>query len=55
MVELLERLSYCAESRRKVVSTRLGFAMQRMENSVFPAVNCTFFELWKDKATKGEA
>ena len=39
MVEWLERLDYGAESRRKVVSSRLGFAMRRLENFVTPAVN----------------
>ena len=33
MVEWLERLSYGAESRRKLVSSRLSFAMRRLENS----------------------
>ena len=33
MVEWLARLAYGAESRRKVVSSRLGFAMRRLENS----------------------
>ena len=32
MVEWLERLDYPAESRRKVVSSRLGFAI--LENSL---------------------
>ena len=30
----LERLDYGAESRRKVVSSRLGFAMRQLENSL---------------------
>ena len=34
MVEWLERLDYGAESRRKVVSSRLDFAMRRLENSL---------------------
>ena len=38
MVEWLDRLDYAAESRRKVVSSRLGFAMRRLENSVNPEV-----------------
>ena len=50
MVEWLERLDYGAESRRKVVSSRLGFATRRLENSVNPAVMGTFFELGKGKA-----
>ena len=54
MVEWLERLGYGAESRRKVVSSRLGFAMRRLENSVSPAAKGTFFELGKAKAAKGE-
>ena len=33
MVEWLEQLDYGAESRRKVVSSRLFFAMRRLENS----------------------
>ena len=32
VVEWLEWLGYGAESRRKVVNSRLGFAMQRLEN-----------------------
>ena len=43
MGECLERFDYGAESRRKVVSSRLGFAMRRLENS-----------LRKAKAAKGE-
>ena len=39
MVEWLEHLDYGAESRRKVVSSRLSFAVRRLENSVDPAVN----------------
>ena len=31
--EWLERLTYGAESRRKVMSSRLGFAMGWLENS----------------------
>ena len=34
VVEGLERLDYGAESRCKVVSSRLGFAMRRLENSL---------------------
>ena len=34
MVEWLERHGYDAECRRKVVSSRLGFAMRRLENSL---------------------
>ena len=34
MVKWLERLDYGAESRHKVVSSRLGFAMQQLENSL---------------------
>ena len=34
MVEWLERLDKGVESRRKVVSSRLGFAMRRLENSL---------------------
>ena len=32
VVELLERRGYSAESRRKVVSSRLGFAIRLLEN-----------------------
>ena len=35
MVEWLERLSYGAESRRKVGSSRLGLAMRRLEKSPY--------------------
>ena len=38
MAEWVEWLDYGAESGRKVVSSRLGFAMRRLENSVNPAV-----------------
>ena len=34
MGELLEQLDYSAESRRKVVSWRLGFTMLGLENSL---------------------
>ena len=34
VVEWLERLDYGAESRRKVVNSRLGFAMRQLENSL---------------------
>ena len=33
-VEWLERLGYGAEKRRKVVSSRLGFAIRRLESSL---------------------
>ena len=39
VVEWVEQLDYGAESRRKVVSSRLGFAMRRLENSVDPMSN----------------
>ena len=45
VVEWLELLDYGAEGRRKVVSSRLGFAMQRLENSVNPAVNRYLFRI----------
>ena len=55
MVEWWERLGYGAESRCKIVSSRLGFAMRRLENSINPAVNGYLFsELVKDKEAKGE-
>ena len=41
----LERLDYGAESRRKAVNSRLGFAMRRLENSVNPAVNGYLFRI----------
>ena len=51
VVEWLKRLNYGAESRRKVVSSGLGFAMRRLENFVIPAVNAyLFFESGKYKA-----
>ena len=34
VVEWLERLGYGTGSRRKVMSSRLGFAMRRLENSL---------------------
>ena len=34
VVEWLQRLDYSAESGRKVVSSRLGFTMWRLENSL---------------------
>ena len=34
VIEWLERLGYGAESRRKVVSSRLGFAIRWLENSL---------------------
>ena len=56
MVEWVERLDYGAESRRKVVSSRLDFAMRRLENSLCPPSSTwvLFFELGKAKAAKGE-
>ena len=47
-VEWLEWLSYRAGSRLKVESPRLGFAIRRLENSVNPALNGTFFESGMD-------
>ena len=44
MVEWLEQLDYGTESRRKVVSSRLGVTLRLS----------TFFELGKVKAAKGE-
>ena len=38
VVEWLEQPDYGAESRLKVVSLRLDFAMRRLENSTNPAV-----------------
>ena len=34
VVEWLERLDYGAESRRKIMSSRLGFAIRRLEHSL---------------------
>ena len=45
MVEWLERLGHGAENRHKVVSSRLGLAMWRLENSVSPAVNGYLFQI----------
>ena len=54
MVEWLERLDYGAESRRKVVSSRLDFAIRRLENSLCQRSSewVPFFELGEDKAAK---
>ena len=57
VVEWLERFTYGAESRRKVVSSRLGFTMWQLENSLCQLSNKWvpfFFELGKAKAAKGE-
>ena len=54
VVKWLEWLGYGAESRKRVVSLRLGLAMRQLENSVNPAVNGYLFELGKNKAAKGE-
>ena len=43
MVEWLERLDNGAQSRLKVGSSWVGFAMRRLENSVNPAVNGYLF------------
>ena len=51
VVEWLERFDYGAESRRKVVCSRLG---DWKTLSVNPAVNGYHFESWKAKAAKGE-
>ena len=36
VVEWLEQLDHDVESRRKIVSSRLGFTMRRLENSLCP-------------------
>ena len=56
MVEWLEWLCYGAESPRKVMNFRLGFAMQQLENSLcqHSSIWVPFFELGKDKTAKGE-
>ena len=56
---IIEWLGYGAGSRRKVVSSRLGFAMRRLENSLCQPSSLilimgTFFESGKDKEAKGE-
>ena len=44
VVEWLECLSYGAESRRNVVSSKLGFAMRQLENFVCqPNSKCESF------------
>ena len=43
-----------SESRCKIMSSRLGFTMGRLENSVNSAVNGYLFELGKAKAAKEE-
>ena len=45
VVEWLGRLDYGAESRRRVVSSRLGFAIRRLENSVNQALNGYLFRI----------
>ena len=48
MVEWLERLDYGAESRCKVVSSRLGFACDDWKTlPVNPAVNGYLFQIRK--------
>ena len=44
MVEWSKRLGYGAESRRKVIGSRLGFAMRRLGDSVNPAANGYLFQ-----------
>ena len=44
-VEWLEQLGHGAESRRNRVSSRLGLAMRRLENSVNPAENGYLFRI----------
>ena len=47
---VIEWIGCGAESRRKVLSSRLDFAIRRLENTfVNTAVNGTFFELRKAK------
>ena len=56
MVEWSERLGYGAESRSKDVSSKLGFAMRRLENCLCQPSSewVPFFESGKDNAAKGE-
>ena len=52
-VEWLEMLGYNAESRRKVVRSRLLFAIRRLENSLSAQqLNEYLFRIGKDKAAK---
>ena len=53
MTEWLEWLGHGAETCHKVVSSRLGFAMQQLENSLCQQ-SSTFLESGKGKAEKGE-
>ena len=55
-MECLKRLDYGAESCRTFVSSRLGFTMRHLENSVCQANSKadTFFTSGKDNAAKGE-
>ena len=58
VVEWFEQLDYGAESRRKVVSSRLGFAMRRLENSLCrPSSEWVPFSnwgrLWQRKEREG--
>ena len=46
MVEWLEQLDYGAESRCKVVSSRLGFAMWRLENTLCQPSSAPREALW---------
>ena len=54
VVEWLERLGYGAESRRKVVNSRLGFAIRLLENSLCQPSNKweTFSDQGKNKTAK---
>ena len=56
VAEWYEPLGYDVESRRKVVSSRLVFAMRRLENSFCQPSSkwVSFFELGKAKAVKGD-
>ena len=53
-MEWFECLGYDAESRRKVVSSRLGFAIRRLENSVNPAVNGYLFSNQRKRRQRKE-
>ena len=62
IVKWLEWLSYGLENRCNVVSSRLGFAVRRLENSVSAAINGYLFRIGggvgggrgEDKVVKGE-
>ena len=56
MIQWLERLNYVADSRRKVMCSRLDFAMRRLEKFLCQpsSKRGPFLELGNAKAAKGE-